>query len=228
MTDKQSKSLKQRTLMWNCLWPLLEKHYKREKTFLDHTNVWELLIAVILSAQTSDNGVNKVTPTLFAQYPTPEALMDGDPSDIAKVIHSIGHFNAKTRYIQATAQRIVEDFRGEVPDDEPSLRSLPGVGRKTAVVVLANGFNRHVGIAVDTHVIRFAHRFALSDHKDPNKIEQDLVQIIPQHLWTRASYAIKEYGRKEGKASGYNPDLDPLWKAFVEHQSRNSKRRSEQ
>lgn len=220
MPASHGHSLKQRAGLWKSLWPVLEKHYKREKTFLNHNNVWELLIAVILSAQTTDNGVNKITPALFKKYPTPQHLMNADVQDVSKIIHSIGHYNAKARYIQATAARIVQEFDGHVPNDEASLRTLPGVGRKTAVVVLANGFNQHVGIAVDTHVIRFAHRFGLSDHKNPDKIERDLVQVIPQYLWTRASYAIKEYGRKEGKAAGYKEELDPLWKAFIQHQKR--------
>lgn len=207
--------LEKRLATWNTLWPILNKHYKRDKTFLDHTNVWELLIAVILSAQTSDNGVNKITPTLFKKYPTPEKLMRGELADISKIIHSIGHYNSKARYIKETARIVVERFNGNVPDTEEDLRSLPGVGRKTAVVVLANGFGKNVGIAVDTHVIRFARRFNLSNAKNPDKIEEDLKKIIPKRLWNRAAYAIKEYGRKEGKAAGYKPDLDPLQQVLV-------------
>lgn len=211
MNEKELQIRKER---WEKLWRVLGKHYKRDKTFLDHANVWELLIAVILSAQTSDNGVNKITPALFKKYPTPEKLMKAETVDISKIIHSIGHYNSKARYIKETARIIVEQFDGKVPDKENDLRSLPGVGRKTAVVVLANGFGQNVGIAVDTHVIRFAHRFNLSSATNPDNIEEDLKLIIPKRLWTRAAYAIKEYGRKEGKAVGYKAENDPLQKAL--------------
>lgn len=214
LVSMNERSLKERTERFAKLWPVLNRHYKRDKTFLDHTNVWELLIAVILSAQTSDNGVNKITPTLFKKYPTPQKLMKGELADISKIIHSIGHYNAKARYIKETARLVVEEFQGTVPDTEEGLRSLPGVGRKTAVVVLSNGFGKHVGIAVDTHVIRFAKRFNLSDSSHPDKIEQDLQKIIPKRLWNRAAYAVKEYGRLEGKAVGYKPENDPLQKVL--------------
>ncbi len=210
----EAQKLAARKERWEKLWRVLNKRYKRDKTFLDHENVWQLLIAVILSAQTTDNGVNKITPALFKAYPTPKALSKADLAHVAKIIHSIGHYNAKSRFIIETARMIEEKFGGHVPDNEQDLLTLKGVGRKTAVVVLANGFGKHVGIAVDTHVIRFAKRFNLSDHTDPSKIEKDIIQIIPKRLWTRASYAIKEYGRLEGKAAGYKEEFDPLQRAI--------------
>ena len=214
MTDRNVLESRRKT--WEAVWPVLLKRYKRDKTFLDHANVWELLVAVILSAQTSDNGVNKITPALFKKYPTPQRLMKGELAEISKIIHSIGHYNSKARYIKETARIVVERFDGKVPDTEEELRTLPGVGRKTAVVVLANGFGKHVGIAVDTHVIRFAHRFGLSSAKNPDKIEEDLKEIIPKRLWNRAAYAIKEYGRLEGRAVGYKPENDPLQAALID------------
>lgn len=207
---KTSHILQIRQERWDKLWPVLSKRYKRDKTFLDHDNIWQLLIAVILSAQTTDTGVNKITPLLFKTYPTPKDLARANIAHVAKIIHSTGHYNAKSRFIIETARIIEEHFDGEVPANEKDLRTLPGVGRKTAVVVLSNGFNINVGIAVDTHVIRFAHRFNLSTATNPDKIEEDLKEIIPKRLWKRAGYAIKEYGRLEGRATGYKPKNDPL------------------
>lgn len=196
--------------IWNAIWPVLNKHYKRTATFLDHRNVWELLIAVILSAQTTDDMVNRITPALFKQYPGPKELAAADVADIVSYIKKIGYHNAKARYIKRTAEIIVERFNNHVPDTEAALRTLPGVGRKTAVVVLANGFGKNVGIAVDTHVLRFAKRFKLSRATTAEGVERDLQMIIPKKNWNRAGYAIKEYGRKEGKARPYDPDRDPL------------------
>jgi endonuclease-3 len=206
--------MNRQTEIWNSIGPLLLKRYKRTATFLDHQNTWQLLIAVIMSAQMTDDGVNKVTPALFKKYPHPSDLSKASIASIVKIIKPINYHNAKARYIKQTAQIIVKTFNGNVPDNEADLLTLPGVGRKTAVAVLANGFGKHIGIPVDTHVIRFAHRFKLSRHRDPSKIEQDLLKIIPKKDWNRAGYAIKEYGRKEGKARGYHPEHDPLWQTF--------------
>ncbi len=181
---------------------------------MDHANAFELLIAVILSAQMTDEGVNKATVGLFKKYPTPEKLAKAPVRDIAKVIKGINYFNAKSRYIKATAEILVKNFKGKVPRDEESLLTLPGVGRKTAVVVLSHLGDKNFGIPVDTHVIRFAHRFGLSKSKNPDHIERDLQVIIPKTNWKRAAYAIKDYGRKEGKARGYDKNNDPVWQAI--------------
>jgi len=209
----QSDNKKQKEI-WSTIWPVLNKRYKRTATFLDHKNIWQLLIAVIMSAQTTDEGVNKVTPILFKKYPKPQDLAKAPVLDIAKIIHRVGYYNAKAKNIKETARIIVEKFNGKVPDNEVDLRSLPGVGRKTAVVVLSNGFGHDVGIAVDTHVIRFVHRFGLSHSHNPDIIERELKEIIPKKYWKRAGYAIKEYGRKEGKARGYIKENDPIWQAY--------------
>ncbi len=202
---------------WNIVGPVLLATYKRTKTFLDYDSIFQLLIAVILSAQTTDEAVNKVTAVLFKKYKTPKALAEADVRDVEKIIHSLGYYHTKARYIVETARMIVNDHGGKVPTDEPSLRTLRGVGRKTAVVVLSNTVDVNVGIPVDTHVIRFARRFDLSRAKNPDTIEKDLAKIIPRTLWKRASYAMKEYGRKEGKALGYKKDLDPLVQALQRH-----------
>jgi endonuclease-3 len=198
---------------WQKIWPVLNKTYKRTKTYLDHTNAFELLIAVILSAQMTDEGVNKTTVGLFKKYPTPEKLAGAKLGDIAKAIKSINYYNAKSRYIKKTAELLVKNFNGQVPRNEQDLLTLPGVGRKTAVVVLSHLGDKNFGIPVDTHVIRFAHRFKLSRSKNPDRIEQDLQKIIPKKDWKRAAYAMKDYGRKEGKARGYDKNIDPVWQA---------------
>ncbi len=199
---------------WKAIGPVLLRRYRRTATFLDHRNTWELLVAVILSAQMTDDGVNKITPALFAKYPTPELLAQASIASIQRLLSGINYFRAKSAYIKKTAQLIVKDFKGQVPDTVEDLLTLPGVGRKTAVAVLANGFGKYVGIPVDTHVIRFANRFKLSQHKDASKIEQDLLQIIPQKDWNAAGYAVKEYGRKEGRARSYKSHEDPVWQAY--------------
>ncbi len=199
---------------WQKIWPVLNNRYKRTKTYLDHKNAFELLIAVILSAQMTDEGVNKTTVGLFKKYPTPEKLGKAPVGDIAKVIKGINYFNAKSRYIKATAEILVKNFKGKVPRDEASLLTLPGVGRKTAVVVLSHLGDKNFGIPVDTHVIRFARRFGLSTSKNPDQIERDLQLIIPKTNWKRAAYAIKDYGRKEGKARGYDKNKDPVWQVL--------------
>ena len=195
---------------WQIIWPVLSKKYKRTKTFLDHNNTWELLVAVILSAQMTDEGINKISPALFKRFPTPESMADAKISEITKYVKNVNYFNTKARYLKKTAELLVKNFNGQVPDNANDLMTLSGVGRKTAVAVLANGFGKHVGIPVDTHVIRFAKRFGLSRHSDATKIEQDLLKIIPKKNWNLAGYAIKEYGRKEGRARNYKSAEDPI------------------
>lgn len=200
---------------WKLLWPTLSRKYKRTATFLNYTNVWELLVAVILSAQMTDEGVNAITPRLFSKYPSPESMAIASVSSIAEMIKNVNYFNTKAKYLKRTAQLIVGHFKGQVPDTIEELMSLSGVGRKTAVAVLANGFGKYIGIPVDTHVIRFAGRFGLSQHTEATAIEQDLLKIIPQKNWNAAGYAIKEYGRKEGRARGYHKENDPLYKIYT-------------
>lgn len=207
-------SFDQQKSTWKKIWPILKKYYARSETFLNYTNTWELLVAVILSAQMTDNGVNAISPALFKKFPTPQVMVRASIAEITKYVKQVNYFNAKAHYLKKTAELLVQNFGGQVPDTADELMTLSGVGRKTAVAVLANGFKKYIGIAVDTHVIRFVKRFGLSRHTDPSKIEQDLLQIIPQKYWNAASYAIKEYGRKEGRACGYKLEEDPVWKAY--------------
>lgn len=195
---------------WGKIGPILLKQYKRDKTFLDYTSPWELLVAVILSAQTTDELVNKITPALFKRYPTPQTLAKAPLPDIQRYVQKVNYFRMKAGYLKKTAEKIGKDFNGEVPLDIEKLQTLSGVGRKTAVAVMTNLAPEPYGIPVDTHVIRFAKRFKLSRQSDASKIEQDLLHIIPKKDWKRAGYAIKEYGRKEGKARGYKKEEDPL------------------
>lgn len=196
--------------IWEKLWPILSRIYKREKTFLDYQTPWELLVAVILSAQTTDELVNKVTPGVFNTLPTVFDMADASVETIAKLIARVNYKNVKARYLFETAQILVQRYEGQVPLDEDILQTLPGVGRKTAIAVLTNLLDEPRGIPVDTHVIRFVRRFHLSSATDPKYIEQDLLRIIPKKHWKRAGYAIKEYGRREGRARGYKLKDDPL------------------
>ncbi len=205
-----SQQLAKARLIWSAIGSVLLKKYKRDKTFLDYTTPWELLVAVILSAQTTDELVNKITPALFKKYPTAQKLAAAPISDIEPYVQKVNYFRMKASYLKKTAEKIVKDFDGSVPLDIDKLQTLSGVGRKTAVAVMTNLAPEPYGIPVDTHVIRFAKRFNLSKHTDASKIEQDLMQIIPKKDWKRAGYAIKEYGRKEGKARGYTKEEDPL------------------
>jgi endonuclease-3 len=207
-------TLSERKKIWQKIWPILNRRYKRTATFLNFRNPWELLVAVILSAQMTDEGVNAITGALFKKFPTVTSMARAPVSEIAKYISKVNYYNVKSHYLKKTAQMVVQQFNGQVPDTAEELMTLSGVGRKTAVAVLANGFGKYVGIAVDTHVIRFAHRFDLSDHRDASKIEQDLLEIIPKKYWNSASYAIKEYGRREGRARNWKSDQDPVWQVY--------------
>jgi endonuclease-3 len=205
-----SQQLAKARAIWGVIGPVLLKKYKRDKTFLDYRNPWELLVAVILSAQTTDELVNKITPALFKKYPTPKMMAKASVAEIQPYVQKVNYFRMKAGYLKKTAEILVENFGGSVPLDIDKLQTLSGVGRKTAVAVMTNLAPEPYGIPVDTHVIRFAKRFNLSRHTDASKIEQDLMQIIPKKDWKRAGYAIKEYGRKEGRARGYTKENDPL------------------
>lgn len=210
----EGQDLQRSRKIWQKIAPVLLKRYKRNKTFLTYRTPWELTVAVILSAQTTDEGVNKVTPTLFKTFPTPQALARAPLSKIEKMISSLGFYHSKAVHIKSAAHTLVKEFHGVVPNDPVLIQKLRGVGRKSAVAIISNAYNKNIGIPVDTHVIRFVKRFALTRAHDPSKIEQELLQIIPKKDWRRAGYAIKEYGRKEGRARGYKKDDDPLMKVL--------------
>lgn len=167
---------------------------------LTHHDPLELLIATILSAQSTDETVNKVTPILFKTYPTVQALADASPDDIERIVHSTGFFRQKTKSIIGACRKIVSEFGGNVPSTMAELVTLPGVARKTANVVLGTAFGKNEGFVVDTHVGRLAERLALtwtSKHsKDAVRIENDLIQVFPQDQWTFLGHALIWHGRR--------------------------------
>lgn len=182
------------------IYKALAERYPDAHCELDYENPFQLLAAVILSAQATDVGVNKVTPTLFKRFPTPEAMAASTPEEIEDYIRTIGLFRNKAKAIHGASQTIVENFAGKVPDTMAELLTLRGVARKSANVVLGNAFNKHEGVVVDTHVARVSHRFGLTDHNDPAKIEKDLMALLPRKYWTMLSHLLIFHGRRVCKA----------------------------
>lgn len=177
----------------------LNRRYGPVECFLDHQNPFRLVISVLLSAQTTDAQVNKVTPELFRRWPTPYEMADASVADVMDVIKSLGFYKTKAKHCVEAARMIVADFDGEVPSTMRELQKLPGVGRKTANIVLNVGFGIVEGIAVDTHVNRIAHRLALSPkthEKEPLKTEQDLLKILPHEYWESVNHQWISFGRE--------------------------------
>jgi endonuclease-3 len=174
----------------------LAKEYPEAGCSLEHASPLELLVSTILSAQCTDERVNKVTPALFARFPDAAALAGAPRGAIEKLIRSTGFFNAKGRSIRGAARAIVATHGGEVPRTMAALNALPGVGRKTANVVLGNAFGTPDGVAVDTHVGRLARRLGWSRHTDPEKVERDLNALIPRGRWVWISHALILHGRR--------------------------------
>ena len=174
----------------------LRQAYPDAKCALDHENPFQLLVATILSAQSTDKGVNKVTPVLFGRYPTPHDLAEAPAEDVKAIIHTTGFFNNKAKSIQGAARKLDLDFNGQVPDTMPELLTLPGVARKTANVVLGNAFDKNEGVVVDTHVARLSKRLGLSAQTDPVKIEKDLMALIPREDWTMLAHLLIFHGRQ--------------------------------
>ena len=162
---------------------------------LDYDTPWRLLVAVILSAQTTDVGVNKVTPVLFEHFPGPEDLAAADVLDVEAIVKPTGFYHNKTKSIMGSARMVVAEFDGQVPRTMEDLMRLPGVARKTANIVISNAFGTIEGIAVDTHVFRLAHRFGLSTQDDPDKVERDLCALIPRDAWFHVNYRFIDHGR---------------------------------
>jgi endonuclease-3 len=186
---------KQRSALAPTIAERLEAAYGDPHAALDYQDAYQLLIAVILSAQTTDVGVNKATPALFARYPTPADLAEADQLDVEGYVKSLGFYHQKSKNIIRTCQIIVAEFGGQVPDTMEGLTSLPGVARKTANIVLGEAFGKVEGIAVDTHVNRLAHRFGLTAEKDQDKVERDLMAIFPPDHWHRVNYDMITHGR---------------------------------
>lgn len=178
---------------------ILERTYPHPQTALAYHDEFQLLIAVILSAQTTDARVNMTTPALFAKYPTAEKLARARQSDVETIIKSTGFFRMKSKNIIACARDLVERFGGKVPHERDELESLAGVGRKTASVVMANAFHE-AALAVDTHVFRVSHRLGLTLGKTPRDVEDDLTALVPSNKWGDATHWLILHGRQICKA----------------------------
>lgn len=174
----------------------LKQAYPDAHTELDFTTPWQLLVATILSAQSTDRTVNLVTPALFARYPAPADLAAANPEEVETIIKSTGFFRNKTKSIVGAARGVTDKFSGQVPSSMDELVGLPGVGRKTANVVLGNAFNKNEGIVVDTHVTRLSKRLGLTANTDAVKIEQDLMPVVPRRDWTIFSHLLIFHGRR--------------------------------
>ena len=177
-----------------------------QRHFLEFYNPYETLVLTILSAQTTDRAVNAVRDALFARYPTPEALARAEPEDVEPLIRTIGFHRTKARHIVGAARKVVDEFGGEVPRTMEELLTLPGVGRKTANIILSQAFDINVGIAVDTHVGRLSQRFGFTGSKNPDIIERDLVALFPEEVWGDINYLLIRHGR--AVCTAQNPKHD--------------------
>jgi len=191
---------------------ILKKLFPKAEIMLRYRNHWELLVAVILSAQCTDKKVNEVTAALFKKYPSFNDYLSASQKKFERDIHSAGFYRMKTKHILASAKIIKERFGGKVPDTMEELLTLPGVARKTANIVLGNAFGIVEGIAVDTHVKRLAHVLGLSQHENTDRIEEDLMVLFPKKEWFTLTYRLIEYGRKYCPARKHNHVSCPLSK----------------
>jgi endonuclease-3 len=174
----------------------LEKAYPDAVCALTHRNAWELTVATILSAQTTDARVNTVTPGLFKAYPTPAALAQASLPELEEMIRPTGFYRNKSKSIQGAARVVTEEFGGAVPETMDEMLRLPGVARKTANVVLGSWYGIAVGVVVDTHVLRLSRRLELTKDNDPKKVELDLQKVIPQPKWIEFSHQLIHHGRQ--------------------------------
>jgi len=179
---------------------ILRKRYGRSHTALYYKAPFQILIATILAAQCTDARVNTITPHLFKKYKTPRDFAEAKQEILEQEVRSTGFYRNKAKNIIASSKKIVKDFKGEVPDAMEDLVSLPGVARKTANIVLSSGFKKAEGIAVDTHVRRLSRRLGLTKEDDPERIERDLMKIVPKKDWLDFNYILVDHGRKTCKA----------------------------
>ncbi len=174
----------------------LDEAYPNAECALHHRSAWELLVVTILSAQCTDVRVNMVTPELFRRFPTPEAMMTAKLPELEELIKTTGFFRNKAKSIKGAAEKIVKDFGGNVPETLDELITVPGAARKTANVVLGVSFGKAEGVVVDTHVFRIAHRLGLAKSETPQKVEQELMQILPKDHWIQFSHQVIHLGRQ--------------------------------
>ena len=191
---RESKKKKRERVLEVCR--RMDELYPQPTPALRFENPFQCVIAVALSAQTTDANVNKVTPELFSKWPTPQVMAQADPDDIEKVIWSIGFHHNKARNCVNCARMLMSDFSGEVPQTMEELQKLPGVGRKTANIVMNECFDKVEGIAVDTHVFRISHKLRLSSKNTPGEVEKDLLALIPRELWRNVNSQWIRFGRQ--------------------------------
>lgn len=186
------------------IFELLKKQYPDAKCSLDFNTPFEMMVAVMLSAQCTDERVNKVTAEFFPKYNTPKAFADMPLEDIENLIHSCGFYKNKAKNLKLASQKILTEFNGEVPQTMEELMSIPGVGRKSANVIMLEAFNNPQGIAVDTHAKRISNRIGFSSAKEPQKIEQDLLKLFPKEYYYDANHILIWHGRNTCKSQKPN------------------------
>ena len=200
---------------------ILAKSYPDAKIALRYKDPFQLLVVTILSAQSTDKQINKISPALFAKFKTVKGFAGANIKEFERYVHSTGFYHNKAKNIKAMAQKLLAEFNGKVPQTMEELVSLPGVARKTANIVLSNGFGIIVGIAVDTHVKRLSQRLGFSKQEDPTKIEQDLMDIFPKKIWGKINHLLIHHGRTVCDANKPKclecpvRDLCPSYKMFV-------------
>jgi endonuclease-3 len=193
---KKPKTAAERKARFERILAGLDQMYPNATCALHHSNAWELLVATILSAQCTDERVNKVTPGLFKKYPTIEDFANVSQDELAVDIRSTGFFNNKSKSVIGAAQKIVKDFGGNVPRNIEDLLTVPGAARKTSNVVLGTAFGIASGVVVDTHVQRITNRLDLTKEQDPVKIERDLMKLLPEDRWILFSHQVIHFGRQ--------------------------------
>ncbi|HVV39128.1 MAG TPA: endonuclease III [Candidatus Paceibacterota bacterium] len=207
-------TLKERKERMRKLDQALKKLFPNVGTELVYKIPWQFMVAVQLSAQCTDKRVNIVTKELFKKYKTVDDYAKANVGEFEKAINSVTYYHNKARNIIAAAKFVKKEFKGKLPRTMEEMIKIPGVGRKTANVVLADLYGITPGITVDTHVIRFVSRFGLSDHRDAVRIERDLMQIVPKKEWRTFTHRIIHYGRYLAPARAYDTTKDPLMKIY--------------
>lgn len=189
---------------------MLEQLYPDAHCALDHESPFQLLSSTILSAQCTDERVNKVTPELFKHYPTARKMAKAPIEHLEELVRTTGFFRSKAKSLHEMSNSLVNEFGGEVPDSMEKLIKLRGVGRKTANVVLGNSFNKNEGVVVDTHVGRLSRRFKFTKHNDPVKVEKDLMKLLPKEKWTSISHEMIMHGRALCKSQNPKCEICPI------------------
>ncbi len=204
-------SLRTRRLRARKVLEILRREFPASTCSLEHADAWQLLVATILSAQCTDARVNQVTPPLFARFPGPADIAGADPREIVELIRSTGFFQNKAKALLGAARAVITRHGGQVPDRMEDLRALPGVGRKTANVVLGEIWNRPEGVVVDTHVGRISRKLGLTDQSDPVKIESQLAVVIDRNDWRDYGHLVIDHGRRTCRARAPRCDACPLY-----------------